>query len=384
MRKCIDITLRYMLSTFNKIIPKKNIILFNSFPAYCDNSWELYVYILNNRPDIIERFDIYWGVNDTESLPKYAAGIPVNVLNKKSFMGIWYFFWAKYIFTTHGYFGGIKASHNQSIVNLWHGCGYKTISQAERTFVGNYNIVTSEVYRKIHKDVFNLKENQIFITGLPRNDLFFDKKDALALLGINKSDYKKILIWMPTYRKAAFGHDGIDGDKKSFGLASLTKDDYEVLNKILLKNHILLIIKPHPMDSLNLKNIDQLSNIISFTTDDLLNKGIKLYSVLKDTDGLLSDYSSVIVDYLILDKPIAMVLSDAEEYKKSRGFVFEDVKEYFPGPVISNTSEFVRYIERFDDVNEKWIDKRKSITKAFHKYIDNKNCQRVCDIFFPR
>ena len=56
-------------------------------------------------------------------------------------------------------------------------------------------------------------------------------------------------------------------------------------------------------------------------------KQIKLYELIGISDGLLSDYSSVAVDYLLLDRPLGYVLADYNIYKEKRGFVFEDPLE---------------------------------------------------------
>lgn len=63
----------------------------------------------------------------------------------------------------------------------------------------------------------------------------------------------------------------------------------------------------------------------------LEKKQIKLYELIGISDGLLSDYSSVAVDYLLLDRPLGYVLADYNIYKEKRGFVFEDPLEYMPG-----------------------------------------------------
>ena len=371
-----------IFSLINQIVPKSNIVIFNSFPAFSDNSWELYCYMHKYRKDIFKKYKIFWGINTADVIPKYADQVGINILKKKTIKGIWMFLRAKYIVTTHGYFGGVKSGRGQIQINLWHGCGYKDITNHDRTFIGDYTIATSEFYSHIQARVFDLPLNKVLVTGLPRNDLLFNKIYCLRTIGIEKEKYKKILIWMPTYRKAAFGHSGIDGSTNSFGLSSLTDNDFILLNNALYKENYLLIIKTHPMDTFKYEDNKALSNIVSITTDELLDKGVRLYSLFSETDALLSDYSSVIVDYLLLDKPIAMVLSDINEYKNSRGFVFDDVRSYFPGPIIGDISALINYINNFDKINQNWINHRKQLTKTFHSHIDNNSCKRVYDYFW--
>lgn len=382
MRMFVKTMLREMLAFVNCLVPKSNIILFNSFPDFSDNAWELYVYILRNRKDVLEKYDLYWSVGSKNNVPQYANEKNIRIIHKKSIKGLWLFLRSKYIFSTHGYFAGVTSAKNQIQINLWHGCGYKTTISEERVFVGDYAIATSYIYKKILADIFNIDMERVLVTGLPRNDLLFNKDiSCLPNLGINKNEYNKIFIWMPTYRKAAFGHCGVDGCEKSFGLGSLTYDDYKIINDALVASNICLLIKLHPMESLNFVCDKSLTNIVCVNTNELARKNIKLYDLLKETDVLLSDYSSVIVDYLLLDKPIAMVLSDLEEYRNSRGFVFENVKEYFPGPIIKDVNSLIEYLYNFECINKKWEVERLKITKQLHAYIDDDSCKRVCDSF---
>lgn len=64
------------------------------------------------------------------------------------------------------------------------------------------------------------------VTSLPRNDLLFEKSDSLLKLGIDEQRYNKIILWLPTYRKATHNHEGIDGNLDCFGLSKVMKEDF--------------------------------------------------------------------------------------------------------------------------------------------------------------
>lgn len=373
-----------LLSILNLIIPKKNIILFNSFPAYSDNSFALYKYILENRKDITDKYQLIWGQDKNDVIPKYLEEYKVITVDKKSMSGIITFLRAKYIISTHGYFPGVKSGNGQLQINLWHGCGYKDLPARDHIYHGDINIVTSKEYVPIHAKVFDLNEKRIKVTGLPRNDLLFGNYNNLVKFSINKEKYNKIYIWMPTYRKASIGHDGVDGDDDSFTFSNLNKKQLVRLNNVLAKNNSFLIVKLHPMDSKSLNLKSNLSNILCITNDDLSKKNILLYELISETDCLLSDYSSVIVDYLLLDKPIVMVLSDLIDYEKNRGFVFKDVKNYMPGPVISNFDLLVNYFENSYDIDKSWEEKRHKISYNLHKYKDNRSSMRICNMIWGK
>ena len=118
------------------------------------------------------------------------------------------------------------------------------------------------------------------------------------------------------------------------------------------------------------------------TNSTLGKNNVGLYSVLRETDILLSDYSSVIVDYLLLNKPIAMVFSDMSDYKENRGFHFNNIEEYMPGPIISCYDELVEYFINCEMINDKWEKKRIMIRNTFNDFDDGNNSKRVCDMFF--
>lgn len=368
-------------SFLNNIVPKKNLILFNSFPDYSDNALQLYLYIILNRNDILKQYNIIWTGNGSDSIPKEVK--QSNLIPKKSLKGIYLFLRAKYIFSTHNYFSGIKSGNGQIQVNLWHGCGYKKL--IDPRYHGDYTIATSELYKNIQSEALGIKKSHVIVSGLPRNDLLNNSSNVLDKLGIDKKKYNSVVIWMPTYRKAKLGHDGIDGDNKSFGIQSITDSQLNELNTILRLKHMLLIVKPHPMDSISLAKLkSDYSNIRCITNTLLKIKEVKLYELISNCDGLLSDYSSVVTDFLILNRPIALVFSDMDEYKKSRGFVFKNIQEYLPGPVISNFDQLIHYFNNYNMLNKEWKIKREKISDLFEKYKDENNSQRVCDYFFGK
>lgn len=374
------ITKEKVLSWINGIIPKKNLILFESYPDYSDNSYALYEYIINNRKDILERYKIAWALKGNLKIKpsKLVSDYSFSV-EKKSIKGLWTFLRAKYVISTHGYFGNVRAKNGQVQINLWHGCGYKGLTSVDHFYRGDYTIVTSELFRTLHSDMFEMPKENVWVTGFPRNDALFKQEDVFSKLGIEIKNYNSVYMWMPTYRKASVGHDGVDGNIDSFGIATISSDQYKELNRKLEEEKILLIIKPHPMDALALKKMEAFSHIKYYTNQDLADRGVILYELLGQVTGLLSDYSSTVIDYLILEKPVVFVLSDMKEYQENRGFHLNPVREYMPGPIISDFKDLLRYFSECKKINYEWSKRRAAIAKVFHTNKDNNSCKRVCD-----
>ncbi|MCD7709984.1 MAG: CDP-glycerol glycerophosphotransferase family protein, partial [Porphyromonadaceae bacterium] len=173
-----------LLHVVNKIIPKKNIVLFNSFPAYSDNAAALYKYIISNRQDIVSKYKLVWGQDSEENIIRFGENNTYFV-KKKSLKGFWTFLRARYVISTHGYFTGLRSVHKQTQINLWHGCGYK--STPEHIFHGDINIVTSDIFVDDAIEKFSSTIDCIKVTGYPRNDYLFHKTNHLSKLGIDRN-----------------------------------------------------------------------------------------------------------------------------------------------------------------------------------------------------
>lgn len=369
------------LSFLNKIIHKKDIILFNSYPAYSDNSLALYKYIFDCRKDLTQKYKLLWGQESEDEIPSYLDKYKIKAVDKKSVKGIITFLSAKYVFSTHGYFPDLKSGNGQIQVNLWHGCGYKRMPEKDLHYLGDKLIVTSDLYVKLSAKDFNMNKKDILPLGYPRNDNL-NQKGKLQCLVNDYHDFSKIIIWLPTYRKSETGHIGIDGSEKSFCIGNISEDDFSALNDVLVERNYLLVIKPHPMDAQQMANMRSLSNINVFTNNDLKSKGVDLYDILPDTDALISDYSSVVIDYVLTRKPIIMALSDMKEYSDNRGFVFDNLQDYFPGPIVSNIDELKESIAKLDSIQFNWKDKRLDLLYKFQNFHDALSSKRICDYFF--
>jgi CDP-glycerol glycerophosphotransferase (TagB/SpsB family) len=86
-----------------------------------------------------------------------------------------------------------------------------------------------------------------------------------------------------------------------------------------------------PFQKADMVHCKGFSNIHLLDNMKLVENDIQINHLLGYADALISDYSSAAVDYLVLDRPIAFTLDDVEEYNNSRGFVFDNIREWLPG-----------------------------------------------------
>ena len=89
-------------------------------------------------------------------------------------------------------------------------------------------------------------------------------------------------------------------------------------------NHVLVVIKKHYLQIPYDFGENVLTNIVYLENQDLEDNGLQLYEFINCSDALISDYSSVAIDYLLLNRPIGFTLDDYDAYTESRGWVFED------------------------------------------------------------
>ncbi len=323
-------TLFFKISDFtsklNTKIPKKrNRIVIYSNWGFRDNIRTLYQYLIDNG--FQDKYEIICASNNFYHLKKDNRVKFVSI-----YRGLYYFLTSKYFFYSFGKYP-IKPSNNQMVVNLWHGMPLKKIGNLEEGLESvDYNYFTklvssSDFFTPIMKAAFNAKDEQMLLVGNIRNDeLFEEEKD-------------KNIIWMPTYRNSKNYHDSQDA------LIFLLKEsEFCEIDKLLEKYEYHLYIKLHPLEESHFKFKNNYSNIHMLSEETISQHYGTLYKFLGTTSALITDYSSVFLDYYLLNRPVAFTINDYEEYKENRGFVFDDVKSLMAGPTVSNFDDLLEFL----------------------------------------
>ena len=198
---------------------------------------------------------------------------------------------------------------------------------------------------------------------------------------LKESDSDKLILWMPTYRHASSERLNEETLNNEFNIPII--DDAEKLidlNKHCKENHILIVIKKHYLQIPYDFGENKLTNILYLENKDLAENDIQLYEFIHYSDALISDYSSVAIDYLLLDKQIGFTLDDYEAYTESRGWVFDDPLAYMPGKKIYNMQDFKDFVTDIRDGRDVYATERKKVREKTHNRCDN-YCQRVLDYF---
>ncbi|MBU3188442.1 CDP-glycerol glycerophosphotransferase family protein [Clostridium bowmanii] len=326
--------------------------------------------IKQDRPDIVLEYKSFYKYKNNKILhyiiragqmvKNYSAVVSdyPNSVFKKTQNGI---------YMSHGY--GTKKTpgnnevHNKKMMNLYKGIRNRiknvvTLSERDST----YFLRSTELDKDPLPNYMPL--------GLPRNDMLFDKKHISECR--NKFDLKydtkgkKILLFCPTWR----GYE----IEKDF---PISKEDWIVFDKFMGENNWKMIYRPHYLERLlDDKIFENMKNILTMDFDEEMST----QSILAVSDMLLTDYSSIYVDYLVLNRPICFLPYDVVQYDKVRGLAI-DFTNYLdtPGPKLKCVDDLINYIKDTADTDQ-YIAIREAAQKNFYHYLDGDSCKRVWNL----
>ena len=362
-------TVLFICHIINILTPKnRNQIFFYSMPDFSDNAREIYEELI--RHDLEKKYKIVWAVRDVEKYKNILNN--VTVVEHRSLKSLFCFCRSHYIFRTHSLWGNKYAEKTQKMFIAWHGMPLKSLFEGDpKPYKCDYINLTSDFFRDHLYSTVAIPQKYNPCIGLARNDLLFRKSNILEDMGFN--GYERIYIWMPTFRDSKYS-DIKDGLQNEVGIPILNETDLYTLNKILQRENELLILKLHPWSADKMDNIS-LSNIKNLNDADIVYPH-SLYELLGACDTLITDFSSVYIDFLLTGKPIWFVYDDMNEYRKTRGFAFEPAEDYMPGIKINTKEDLIACFEGAYLDND-YRAERERITKLFHQYTDDRSAFRA-------
>lgn len=358
-----------------KRIPLKETIILESHNDFDSNGGAFYDYLIKHNFN--KKYKIVWFLRNNKKI----HGLPHNVktvsLLNPSLKKIYYLYTSKYILTCHSVVGSKRA--NQLSYYLTHGAiSLKNIrGKINLPKDLNYCLIPSKYFEEIFKDQYSIRGTNVqeAILGFPSHDILYEPSNN-EISKITNKEFTKTILWMPTFRKT-IGFNRNDSLKEYPTGIPIFEDinQVEELNKYLAQKNILLIIKIHPMQDLTKIKLKSYSNIIVLDGNKVKELDVDNYRLMKDTDALISDYSSVTFDYLHLNRPIAYTLDDKDEYKN--GFIVENPETLMAGPQLFTIEDFYSFI--IDVVKEKdsYAVRRKELFDTVFKYHDGNSCQRL-------
>ncbi len=254
---------------------------------------------------------------------------------------------------------------NQTTIQLWHGIPLKRMNQLVDV-VYDYHISTSDFVNKTSLSQVIQATNHLDL-GYPRNDLLLKKHTEQDLLFVNKEIYNlakenTTIVYMPTHRESTPSID--QNINKPLPL------DLEKLNEFMISINSFFILKLHPFVS-KLYKEQNYSNVIFFNPQD------DIYPILKYSDILITDYSSIYYDFLLLDKPIIFFNYDYDEYCLNiDGFVY-DYEDNTPGEKVETQEELTSIIKNIVLNSDKFHNNREDIKDKFFTHQNKDSSQRI-------
>lgn len=260
---------------------------------------------------------------------------------------------AKYVFVDDAslILSSIPLRKETVAINLWHACGaFKKFgrSTAELKFgssaatldkypnYGNLTHVTVSSPEVIwaYEEAMHLPKGIVKATGVSRTDQFYDKefvesrKQKLYEI-MPEAKGKKVILYAPTFR----GHVAT--------ASSPDRIDFERFCREL-GNEYVIVCKHHPF----VKNPPIIPEELQHFARDL-TKYLSIEDLLCCADICISDYSSLVFEYSLFEKPMIFYAYDYDNYCDWRGFYY-DYSEFTPGPVVQTEDELLNSIKNID------------------------------------
>lgn len=348
----------------------------NAPPAFFDNSKYFYLYLCHYTNE-----KVYWLTSSEEEI-KLLQSMDLPVVRFPSIRGIMLVLRAKYSFHHYGSDMICPILQRGSVrLNFWHGTPIKKImydvleppKRMSTPYLdwmekhGARYISSTSVYlsKHIYSHAFAANLSQFLNFGYPRTDIMRLDKEASREFCKRYSPnllpyidcaqhFDKVFLYMPTFR---------DDDMEYFEKAEI---DFDELSKSMQKINAVFFMKLHPLTKHS--TIKPYENIVQIGND------VDIYPFLTYTDFLITDYSSILFDYLLLDREIIFIPYDYDHYVSNRALYY-DYNEITPGVKYRSFREFIENLNMLSS-----LDYSKDRRRVYELMYDDYNfdaCERT-------
>lgn len=371
---------RKLKETVKRIIaslPGKKYIVFESRPNFSDNTRAVFDEMVRRGLD--QKYKLYWWVQDgSTSMPGHPN---VGILNADSFWGLQHYRWvafrAKALICCNAF---LQEGHSQQkAFYLTHGTALKRLKSYHVPEGISYMLVASEHVRPTMARDFHMDPDRVYALGYPRNDALTGPGRDLKT--VFPGEFRKVIVWYPTFRQNK------TGSRTGAVNALPVIHDAEAavrLNAAAKENGILIVVKPHFAQDISYITKYDLSNIL-FIDDSFFEKNaLSSYEFVGSCDALITDYSSIYFDYLLCDKPVAVVWEDIEDYRKNPGFAM-DPEVYMAGShKIYTLEDFQQFLHSVGRDEDPFREERNRLSELLNYAPDGRNAQRVTDFIMEK
>lgn len=296
-----------------------------------------------------------------------ALGLDVPLLSRRGPRGAWRYLRARVCVTTHGLYGS-PPRHARHVVNLWHGEFGKLIGSlaGEPRRHVDWMPVSGQLSRLVRSAEFGIPPDRISVVGTPRQ--------SLLVPGPSTGDSGPAVVWAPTYRRTDRGRARVDGSEDALTAGDGPRSP--ALLSVLDEHEATLWFRPHPADSRGMS--DEVGGRVRLADDAALQaRGTTFYELLASADVLVTDYSSIWVDWLLTQRPAISFCPDLTSYRSGRGLVLEPHEAWFPGPVVTTSAELAEALDRVLGGDDPHAQRRAGLRAQLHARHDRPATEAV-------
>ena len=364
MSKAKNLLLTGYLEHFGRIQSDPYTWVFSSTDNshYNYNSRYLFEYVREHMPAITPLFVINDPVLRDSLSNEYGAQY---FIETESMQGIRRALSAGVWFTSAGLPAyGTGLCKKRLIINLWHGVPLKKIALLDpnlkkaariyfkKIFSDNYTCVltTSHALIPLMARSFAISEDRIKVWGQPRNDGMFqtnDRAEILRQIYPDLPEYSQAVLYAPTFR-----------DYGQVQLFPFDDFDLEQMEHFLEEKKMLLFIRTHVAEQGSAA--PYLGKRIRFLGNE---QAEDVTGILNIFDCLITDYSSIYIDYLLTGKPMIFLPYDRRKYLDGRGMNF-DYDDVTPGP---KPETFTDFLEALSPETDSWKEERDRVNQLFNE-----------------
>ena len=379
----------YVFYPFSYLFPRTDkILVFGSYRGgFNDNSKYLFLYANEHIKDR----KIVW-ISTKKSTVAHIRDLGFQAYYVASVRGLFYALRSGYWFV-NSYTSDIAfcLAGRAKIVNLWHGVPMKAIEfgitkgDLAKRYVDkdirdiffhpapfrrpDYMVSTTNFFDDVFSKSFRITKEKCIQTGCPRNIMlhlsidevneFVRSYESQATKDLIQKiqQYDKVFVYMPTWR---------DSQLNCFANGF----DLNALNECMAAQNACVLMKPHANTIID-KSI-KYSNLF------FLDGSVDMYCILPYTHTLITDYSSILYDYILMpDKNVVLFHYDYEEYVNSREFIFE-IRDNIVGKQVYTFDNLLEVIQNNDYVINQ-TERQRILEKFWGDTVDKNSCELILD-----
>lgn len=298
--------------------------------------------------------------------------------------GILAFLMAKFAFVSHGIadFGFMRSSRRKIVISTWHGTPLKLIGfrsnrmlnkrelQRKKEGLGyiDYWLVSSKQEAALFSYAFGFNARDFLLVGHPRNDQLLQRNSTKKELRKYLkwiSDDTRVVLYAPTFRTT----ENLEGpDMKKTEIFPFDDLNIDKMQKELELTNTVILLRTHPYE----EDVEFWfgKRIIDFRSSVCPD----IYEVLADIDIVVTDYSSIAYDFMLLDRPVVYLPYDLKEYRNEFDFIVDDYDFWTPGAKPDTMKEFLFQVTKNQDPCGV---RRRRICSVLHRYQTRDTTSRI-------